>query len=422
MLMRIAFIFLLPMLLLGGCATTPVMPIWRPTTAPPETRTVIPVFFATDRLPSQEPVGSPTYLAAPFTTRIFLDRGNPVSYGQATGSIRRTGASLGPCEPGWWRQEEPSGKVKARFPLRAVDMMESDDFYTRLRAELDRLNQPDTTPPCEGASPLTKPGRRVLLYIHGFNDGFGEAAGNAAQLAYDLDIRAAPVIFSWPTQQSLVQYTRDETYAERAAPYLKRLIAGIVDKTAPDELYIIAHSMGSRITLHGLQELSTERSGRFVPATALILYAADLDTMLFQQLYMDELPKYARRTSVYANTHDIPLSVSRRVNGGYALGDFDGVPFTGRNFHTIDVSIARQSRLNHSGFEISPLITRQIQADLAGTPADGRPCLCRVPVNGTPALNPKGKEPYYRLWPDRPECPFSAPIFRVKGPAPACPD
>lgn len=413
-----AILFL--MLVLGGCATPGPAGIARATGAPPGTHSVMPVFFATDRIPSDHVAGSPAWLAEPFGTRIFLDRANPVSYGRVTGSIGRSAASLGPCEPGWWRQEAMPGKARTRFPLRAIDRIERDDFHAELRAELERLAQPDASPPCEGAGPLSRPGRRVLLYVHGFNDGFGEAAGNAAQLAYDLDIRAVPVIFSWPTQQSLIRYTQDATYAQRAAPHLKQLIAGIIDKVAPDELYIVAHSMGSRITLNALRELSTERSGRFVPATALILYAPDLDTLLFERLYMDELPRYARRTSLYTNSRDIPLAASRQVNGGYALGDFDGAPFTGKTFHTIDVSPAPQSRLNHTGFEDSPLITGQMQADFAGASTDGRPCLCRVSPEGIATLGPKGSVPFYRLSIDRPQCPFRPPVFRPRKYAPGC--
>src|SRR6202008_4414070 len=155
---------------------------------------------------------------------------------------------------------------------------------------------------------------------------------------------------------------------------------------------------------------------------ALTLYAPDLDALLFERIYLDDLPKYARRVSVYANTYDLPLSVSRRVNGGYALGDFDGAPFTGKGFHTIDVSPAQQSRLNHAGFEDSPLITQQIQADLLGTPPGERPCLCRVSPETITALNPKGREPFYRIATDRPQCPFKLPVYTSRKGTPPCPD
>lgn len=406
-------------LMLMGCATPRPQPLWRNSEAPPGTRTVMPVFFATDRIASAAPAGSAEYLAEPFTRQVFFDRANPLSFGSVTGAIARKPTSLGPCEPGWWRQEMVPGKVTARFPLRAVEPMQGADFYAALKREVDRLGA-ETVTPCAEAGPLARPARRVLLYVHGFNDSFGEAAGNAAQLAYDLDIRAAPVIFSWPTQQSLVEYVRDRTYAERAAPLLKELIAGIVDKVKPDEFYLVAHSLGTRITLQALSELAVERSGRFVPLTALTLYAPDLDTLLFQRIFMGELPRFARRTSIYANTHDIPLSMSRRVNGGYALGDFDGAPFTGPGFHTIDVGAVRQSRLNHAGFEDSPLITWQIQADLAGTPVADRPCLCRLaPQAG--AANPTGREAFYRIQPGGPSCPFDPSAYAPSKDTPPCP-
>ncbi|RJF85623.1 alpha/beta hydrolase [Sphingomonas cavernae] len=408
------------LLLLTACVTPARLPLWRSTDAAPGTRTAMRVFFATDRVASSAPAGSPEYLAQPYGKQVYFDRANTLSFGAATGTIARRATSLGPCEPGWWPQEVVPGAVKPRFPLRSLSPLAGGDFYSALEREVDRLATAPAAP-CHEAGALTRPARRVILYVHGFNDAFDEAAGNAAQLAYDLEIRAAPVFFSWPTQQSLVEYTRDRTYSERAGPLLKELIAGIVDKVKPDEFYLIAHSLGTRITLQALSELSVERSERFVPLTALVLYAPDLDTLIFQRIFMDSLPRFARRTSVYANTHDIALSVSRRVNGGYALGDFDGAPFTGPTFHTIDVGPVRQSRLNHSGFEDSPLITRQIQADLLGTPISERPCLCRLSAQGNGAINPTGKEPFYRIAVGALACPFDSKIYASRPDTPACP-
>lgn len=410
------------LLFLAACVTPAPLPLWRTSGAPAGTRTAIPVFFATDRIASTAPADTPEYLAQPYGKQIFFDRANSLSFGTATGTIGRRPTSLGPCEPGWWQQDIVPGIVKPRFPFRSVSPLPDDAFYSALRSEMERLATAPATP-CSESEPgaLTRPARRVILYVHGFNDSFDEAAGNAAQLAYDLDIRAAPVFFSWPSQQSLVEYTRDRTYSERAGPLLKELIAGIVDKVQPDEFYLIAHSLGTRITLQALNELSVERSARFVPLTALVLYAPDLDTLVFERTFMESLPRFARRTSVYANTHDIPLSVSRRVNGGYALGDFDGAPFTGPGFHTIDVGPVRQSRLNHSGFEDSPLITRQIQADLLGTPIAERPCLCRLSAEGSGAINPTGKQPYYRIAVGAPACPFDAKVYADRPDTPNCP-
>jgi esterase/lipase superfamily enzyme len=64
-------------------------------------------------------------------------------------------------------------------------MLDSRAFATAMTAALDTD---------------TSNRRAVLLYVHGFNTGFREAAQHAAQFYVDLNVPGATVLFSWPSR------------------------------------------------------------------------------------------------------------------------------------------------------------------------------------------------------------------------------
>ena len=43
------------------------------------------------------------------------------------------------------------------------------------------------------------PGRRVLVFVHGFNTRFEEAVYRFAQIVHDARVQVAPVLFTWPS-------------------------------------------------------------------------------------------------------------------------------------------------------------------------------------------------------------------------------
>ena len=100
----------------------------------------------------------------------------------------------------------------------------------------------------------------VLVYIHGFNVSFEEAAIRAAQIGADLKVDV-PVFFSWPSGAQLLDYGRD---AVSVGPANRHWRASWKDSGAQDlqtgQLHLLAHSMGSRCTLRSLNSLAGGRS------------------------------------------------------------------------------------------------------------------------------------------------------------------
>jgi esterase/lipase superfamily enzyme len=51
--------------------------------------------------------------------------------------------------------------------------------------------------------------RQILVYLHGYNVTFEDAALRAAQLGFDLKIEGATAFFAWPSCGDLADYFAD---------------------------------------------------------------------------------------------------------------------------------------------------------------------------------------------------------------------
>ena len=57
------------------------------------------------------------------------------------------------------------------------------------------------------------PGRRVLIFVHGFNTRFEEAVYRFAQIVHDARVDVAPVLFTWPSGGNVTDYVYDRDSA-----------------------------------------------------------------------------------------------------------------------------------------------------------------------------------------------------------------
>src|SRR5690606_25438826 len=86
----------------------------------------------------------------------------------------------------------------------------------------------------------------LLLFVHGYNTSFEEAAMRTAQLAYDLNFGGVPLFFSWPSAASLTGYWRDEDTVELSETAFDRALDDL-SRLPAKSVYVVAHSMGSRL-------------------------------------------------------------------------------------------------------------------------------------------------------------------------------
>jgi esterase/lipase superfamily enzyme len=97
--------------------------------------------------------------------------------------------------------------------------------------------------------------KSALLFIHGYNNSFADAARRSAQIACDLPFKGATGFFSWPSACQTTAYIGDEACARSAIPYLAEFIKELCSIPDIHKIHIIAHSMGNLLLTTTLENL-----------------------------------------------------------------------------------------------------------------------------------------------------------------------
>ncbi len=211
--------------------------------------------------------------------------------------------------------------------------------------------------------------REALVFVHGYNVTFEDAARRTAQLAYDLEFDGAPLFFSWPSQGGLLQYAVDETNAVWTVPHLKEFLLTVARQTGAEAVHLVAHSMGNRALTSALQQLSYELGEESSVFHEVVLTAPDIDAEVFRRDIAPAIVKTARRVTLYASSKDEALALSKRVHGYPRAGDSGRDLVVVPGIDTIDVSAVDTSLLGHSYYGDNHTVI----ADLATLLLERRP-------------------------------------------------
>jgi esterase/lipase superfamily enzyme len=216
------------------------------------------------------------------------------------------------------------------------------------------------------------PGRRVLVFVHGFNNRFEDAVYRFAQIAYDSQADAVPVLFTWPSRGSLLAYGYDRESTNYSRDALEEVLAALARSPEVGEISILAHSMGNWLTLEALRQMAI-RNGR-IPAKIenVMMAAPDVDVDVFGEM-IARMGEPRPDFTLFVSQDDRALAVSRKVWGGTArLGaiDPDDEPYrtelSENDIQAIDLTqIDTADSTHHAKFAESPEIVRSIGARLA---------------------------------------------------------
>jgi esterase/lipase superfamily enzyme len=267
-------------------------------------------WYATNRTPSGSTEPAKLY-AAEFASGL--------TYGRAVVTIPTTHKPGNIELPSIWRLER-APDPKRHFILKSVSPSSLDTVRAEMKARLDGT---DT--------------KVVLLFVHGYNVGFPEAAMRTAQLAYDLRFDGVPMFFSWPSAARATAYFQDAEAAQLSEGAFDRVLEDLAALPATD-VYVVAHSMGSRIVTQVLKS-RVERGRPTKHVSELLLAAPDINARLFRTVIAPKLAALERtRTTIYASSSDLALRASRTVHGFERVGDTSGKVFVYKGMETIDAS------------------------------------------------------------------------------------
>ncbi|MBB3999827.1 alpha/beta hydrolase [Aureimonas pseudogalii] len=211
------------------------------------------------------------------------------------------------------------------------------------------------------------PKRRVLIFVHGFNSTYEEAVFRFAQISHDTGVNAAPILFTWPSQGSIFGYLYDRESANYSRDSLERIIEDTAARPDVGEITVMAHSMGSWLTMEALRQTAIRRGRLPAKLTNVILASPDLDVDVFQE-QLDEIGPERSRITIFTSKDDRALLVSRRLAGGVQrLGAVDltkpevQATFERRGIDVVDLTGVRAGDgLNHTKFAESADVVQSI--------------------------------------------------------------
>lgn len=202
-------------------------------------------------------------------------------------------------------------------------------------------------------------GRDVLLYVHGYNETFESAATNAGQLSHALQFQGRTALFTWPSGGSLWGYGYDRESALWSRDGLAQALRALSANPTVGRIHIVAHSMGSFLTLETLREL---RDSADVSAHlgAIVQASPDIDIDAFEQI-VTKLGSRAQRITVIIDPGDRALAVSSRLAGGVArAGSAERARLEALGVRVADTSGRGWSVLRHSLFLSNSGVTQVV--------------------------------------------------------------
>lgn len=291
----------------------------------------------------------------------------------------------------------PPNHVRGRLEERSVLKFwaKPDPLTEVVLAQVVPLNTENFNKRLSGTVENSK-SKRLLIFVHGFNNTFSQAARRAGQLAYDLDMRATPVLYSWPSRGSALAYVSDKGLSGHEGSSLANFIAHVVVESKARSFTLIAHSMGNHIFSAALETLPAafkERGYKLddgkLPFEDIIMAAPDVEQQRFKDTVSPKLSQSGARVTVYHSYADLTMYMSAFFNQRAPLGHA-GVGLPGLGWLD-SVNATRQSieglGLYHSYFASLPVI-RDLRQLFSGKRAAAREYLCRVCV---------GKDETWRL-------------------------
>lgn len=257
-----------------------------------------------------------------------------------------------------WPSRLP-GNPETDFVTLKVDKLDARTGLARLHERVSRV-----------------PKRRVMVFVHGFNNRFEDAVYRFAQIVHDSNADVVPVLFTWPSRGSLFAYGYDRESATYSRNALEELLQGLARDPAVGEVSLLAHSMGNWVALEALTQMAVRNRGIPPKIANVMLASPDVDADVFRT-QIAEMKGRRPKFTLFVSQDDRALAVSRRVWGGKdRLGavDPDVEPYKSE-FDKDKITVLNLTKLrtgdklNHGKFAESPEVVKLIGTRLV----DGQP-------------------------------------------------
>jgi esterase/lipase superfamily enzyme len=168
------------------------------------------------------------------------------------------------------------------------------------------------------------------------------------------------ILFVYPIDESNIEWTEAD---------LQRFLADFANQSDATNIYLIAHSMGSRATSRALAALAAQQPAVRSRFRELILAAPDIDADVFKRDIAPVIVSSNSLITIYASSTDKALVASKAFHGYPRLGDAGSGLVILPGVDTIDASAVDTSFLGHSYFADN----RSVLSDMFYLMRDGTP-------------------------------------------------
>jgi esterase/lipase superfamily enzyme len=243
--------------------------------------TEVSLFFATNRASIEDKQSQIDF---------SLDRSYSLTFGQLVISVPPTSARA-------------VGSIDADFRVTGARVFDDRaNFVQALRAEIDRRNVRGRL-----ASPL--------IFVHGYAESFRRTAYRNAQIVIDGGLNVIPILFSWPSRNSPLDYAYDRESATFSRDALQDVISAAYEANRSKPPDVFAHSMGNWIAIEAAAGLPGASSGPRRKIGAMVLASPDVDIDVFGK----DLPRAiagADTTLLMTSRNDVLLGLSQFLAHG----------------------------------------------------------------------------------------------------------
>jgi esterase/lipase superfamily enzyme len=282
------------------------------------------------------------------------ERGKGIDYGTCRVFVPKS-HKIGSVGSPWWKRLITL--TDDRLKLLAILGTSAEEHWREMSDRLAALAEDD---------------REAVVFVHGYNVTFREAALRAAQIGVDLAIQGAMAFFSWPSQGTLSGYPADEATIDVSENAIEAYLADFAVRSGARRVHLIAHSMGNRgvmRAIHNIAARAREKSG--VPFDQIILAAADVDADKFRSL-AEAYTRVAKRTTLYVSEKDRAVEASHWLHRFPRLG-FTPPVFVVDKIDTVSVTNIDLTLLGHGYVgEARDVLKDMHELIRHGTPPDKR--------------------------------------------------
>lgn len=168
------------------------------------------------------------------------------------------------------------------------------------------------------------PKKEMLIYVHGYNNTFAEAAYDLAELWHFTGREGVPLLYTWPAGfGGLTGYAYDRESGEFTVFHLKQLLRALSRMPEIERIHLLAHSRGTDVTLSAVRELFIEALARGIEPRRnyrienLIMAAPDVDMeVLGQRAIAEGIGQGVGLVTIYTSQGDRAIQLAEKLFGG----------------------------------------------------------------------------------------------------------